>query len=195
MVKICRKRSGGKIELIVGMYLLVFLVLIFTMQEQMYLFTISGSMMEDAIAASNLASAVIDVREYGMSHILQIESPDAAYELYREALKQNLGLGDDWRHRNQDLISSPIQVQQYIIYNVRKKDVEVYSFDKDGNCSSWIEYEGLGRVYTPEGIQVQSTSVYSRVGFEVKGFLGVSVYAEKEKTVDIISSLMGEEML
>lgn len=73
--------SKGKIEMVAGMYLSVFLVLVFSMQIQLYILTVTGSMMEDALAASNLASAVIDVREYGISHTVQIASPDTAYLL------------------------------------------------------------------------------------------------------------------
>ncbi len=186
--------SKGKIEMVAGMYLSVFLVLVFSMQIQLYILTVTGSMMEDALAASNLASAVIDVREYGISHTVQIASPDTAYLLYREALQQNLGLKDNWEHRNQILICGPITVRQYIIYNVKEKDIDIYSFGENGPNYSWTEYGGLGRVQTPDGILIESTSVYSQIEFNVKGILGMSVLARKEKTVDIVSDLIGEEI-
>lgn len=177
------------------MYLLIFLVLVFALQMQLYLFVITGTIMEDALAASGLASAVIDVREYGMSHIIQIASPDAAYQLYREALKQNLGLGDLWEPERQTPLIRAVLPKQYIIYNVKKDDIEIYSYDENGECSSWTEYDGLGRVKAPDDTLIESTSVYSRVGFEVQGMLGLTVYAQKEKTVDIVSNLAGEEIV
>lgn len=47
---------------------------------------------EDALAASNLASAVIDIQEYGVNHNLIIKDPAHAYSIYQDALKVNMGL-------------------------------------------------------------------------------------------------------
>ena len=187
MLKRQWKRKDGKIELFTGMFLVVFLLLLLFVQIQLMLFYTSGIFMEDALAASNLASAVIDVEEYGKTHVIKIASPERSYELYQEALKLNLSLNEAWEHADKDLISGTVQILQYVVYNVMNQDVTVYSFEKDG-MHTWIEYGGLGRLHTPDGTLVESTSIYSRIGFPVKGILGVSVYAQKEKSVDIVSN-------
>jgi hypothetical protein len=46
----------------------------------------------------------------------------------------------------------------------------------------------LGRVRTPDGILIDSTSIYSKIGFPVEGILGINIYAEKEKSVDVVSN-------
>lgn len=187
MCKIIRRKKSGKIELFTGMFLLVFLVLLLFVQIQLMLFFATGLYMEDALASSNLASAVMDVEEYGKSHVILINSPKDSYALYLEALKVNLELNEEWESSNHELISGPVKVLQYVIYNVRKEDVTIYSFEEDG-LHIWEEQGGLGSVYTPDGTLVESTSVYSRIGFPVKGILGISVYACKDKSVDIIAN-------
>ena len=52
--------------------------------------------------------------------------------------------------------------------------------------------EGLGSVKTPDGTLVESTSIYSRISFPVKGIFGVEIEAVKQKTVDIIR-MMNQE--
>ena len=187
------KKSGGQIEIVTGMYILVLLVMLTVMQLQMRIYATASYHMEDALAASNLASAVIDVREYGTSLTIQIESPDTAYGLYREAIRQNLGLDDNWESSNQNLISGSVEILEYTIYNVSENDVTVYDFGEDGSCHSWNVENGLGSVRAPDGTLIESTSVYSRIGFIVDGVFGVSVYACKDKTVDIVSNLSEEE--
>ena len=186
-LKIAWKRKNGRIDLFTGMFLLVFLMLLLFYQIQLMLFYTSGIFMEDALAASNLASAVIDVEEYGKTHIIRIASPEYSYQLYQESLKRNLCLDETWESSNKDLISGQVEILQYMVYNVKGQDITVYSYE-NGNLCTWTEYGKLGSVHTPDGTLVESTSVYSRIGFPVKGILGVSVYAQKEKSVDIVAN-------
>lgn len=191
-LKISWKRKNGKVEMITGLYLLVFLVVLLTVQIQMRIFMTSGSYMEDALAASNLASAVIDIQEYGMSHVIRIKSPDTAYELYREALKQNLQLDDNWENSNKSLIYGSVRILKYEIYNVEKGDITIYSYGEEGEAVRFVS-GGAGNIRTPDGTIVESTSIYSKIEFPVRGILGMETEARKHKTVDIVSNLLQEE--
>lgn len=182
------KKKSAEIEFITGMFLLIMLTVLLVTQLQISLFGTSASFVEDAVAASNLASAVIDIKEYGRTHTITIESPDQAYELYREAIKQNLKLDDNWENSNKDLICGKVEILQYEIYNVKGKDVTIYSFGAEGEAITLVK-DGLGSVQTPDGTTIESTSIYSRIGFPVKGVFGLEIAAEKQKTVDIISNL------
>ena len=108
-------------------YVLLFLVatVAFALQIREYISLKTHT--EDTLAASNLASAVIDIQEYGINHNLVIKDPEQAYSIYQEALKINMGLNDQWEDPT-GLISSPVLVEQYIVYNVRGSEVEVTSF-------------------------------------------------------------------
>ena len=68
-------------------YVLLFLVatVAFALQIREYISLKTHT--EDTLAASNLASAVIDIQEYGINHNLVIKDPEQAYSIYQEALK------------------------------------------------------------------------------------------------------------
>ena len=167
-----------------GLFFLLFLGILLCVQLQIEGFRVTALYMEDALAASNLASAVIDIQEYGISHTLQIADPLAAYELYEEALKENLSLNANWECSNRALISGPVTVEEYIVYNVKNDLVTIYHVEGNGRIR---EEAGIsGRVYSPNGILIESTSVYSEIAFPVEGFLGVVVEARKGKLVDIV---------
>ena len=126
---------------------------------------------EDALAASNLASAVIDIQEYGVNHNLIIKDPAHAYSIYQEDPA--------------GMISSPVQVEQYIVYNVRGTEVEVTSFGENLNYSAT---ETLGSATSPNGRVINSTSIYSRISYQVTGYFGVTVPAVKDKLVDVVKN-------
>jgi hypothetical protein len=71
---------------------------------------------------------------------------------------------------------------------VVQTDVEIYTYNPLGS-SHTTTLDGVGSVTAPDGTLIESTSIYSRIGFPVDGMLGVHVDAKKEKTVDIIENL------
>lgn len=99
-------------------------------------------------------------------------------------VKINMGLNDQWEDPT-GLISSPVRVEQYIVYNVRGSEVEVTSFGEGLNYSAT---ETLGSATSPNGQVIESTSVYSRISYQVDGYFGVTVPAEKDKLVDIVKN-------
>ena len=126
-------------------YVLLFLVatVAFALQIREYISLKTHT--EDTLAASNLASAVIDIQEYGINHNLVIKDPEQAYSIYQEALKINMGL-------------------------------------------NYSATETLGSATSPNGQVIESTSVYSRISYQVDGYFGVTVPAEKDKLVDIVKN-------
>lgn len=177
------KAQSGQVELAAGMFLILFLTLFVHMLLQIDMFSAAAGYMEDALAASNLASAVIDVEEYGISHNVVIDNPILAYERYRYALKENLNLDEEWKCANRNIIGGPVRIEEYIVYNCVQGRVEAFRVNESGVIAQW---EGAaGDVYAPNGIVVENTGVFSAVSFETEGFLGVKVTARKGKLVDV----------
>ena len=77
----------GQVSWVFGLFLLLFLSILLCMQLQIALYRESAMYMEDALALSGLASAVIDVEEYGITQKVRITDPEGAYERYCHALK------------------------------------------------------------------------------------------------------------
>jgi hypothetical protein len=174
------------------MFFILFLMVLAYACMQILVFRNLRLRTEDALAASALACAVIDVREYGISHLLLISSPQEAYEVYRRALRQNLGLNEEWESDGADGIAGTVKVWEFIIYQVRKDDVEVSYFGESG-VGSYVSTGGLGHVRMPDQTLVESTSIYSRIGYPVEGFLGIKLYAWTDIGVDIVGSFTEED--
>lgn len=179
------KKRNGSIGILFPVFCLLFLLSLMAYRFQLYSFDIIKADTEDALAASNLASAVIDVEEYGISHNLIIAVPDEAYAIYKDALKVNMGLDDTWCTVRETDITGPVTVVDYIIYNVRNNDVEIHYYGQ--NRYSQTITGGLGTVTAPNGKVIESTSIYSKITFPVDGIWGVHVIAVKDKLVDIVA--------
>lgn len=182
----------GQVSWVLGLFLLLFLAILLCMQLQLELYRASSLYLEDALALSNLASAVIDVQEYGKTHRVRIPDPEQAYDRFCLAIQDNLGLNDNYEATNHKLISGRVQICKYIIYNVKGQEVSVWERNDSGQIREW--QGGLGEVRSPKGQIVEKTGVYSEISYPVEGFLGVTVTARKSKLVDIISDHDGEEI-
>ena len=178
--------ESGQVGWTAGLFFLFFLGILLCAFLQMEVFRSSSRYLEDALALSNLASALIDVEEYGVSHKLVISDPEQAYERYKEAVKGNLNLNDSWECPAVGMISGPVSIMDYRVYNVSGNDVLVTHFDENGLISSW--QETLGSALAPNGVAVESTGVYSEIAYQVEGLFGVSVRAHKGKLVDVVEN-------
>lgn len=178
-------RQPGQIQWFLGLYFVLLLILLIATGLQIKQYEVTGSYMEDALAASNLASAVIDLEEYGRSHTVMIAEPNLAYGRYCQALKGNLNLDDTWHCRNRELIAGPVQVIRYILYNVSDEAVHIREVTDNGSVYESIG--SVGAVRAPNGILIEHTSVYSEVTCTIKGMWNTEVLARKGKLVDIVS--------
>lgn len=171
--------------MVVGMFYLLMLVVIILFGFRMTQYMITSASVEDALAASNLASAVIDLEEYGKSHTIYIQDPEGAFLLYKEALCHNLKLDEYLNTSNQEILDSKVSVEEYTVYNVVGELVEIYVMDESGQIQEYSTAK-VGEVYTPDGICVESTTIYSRIAFRVKGLFEQVIHAKKEKSIDIV---------
>jgi len=178
-----RKSEPGQVGWAVGLFLLLFLAVFLCGFQQIELYRTASLYLEDALAASNLASAVVDLEEYGISHQILIKDTDAAFERYQWALRGNLNLNEAWESQEGSVVHSPVRIMEYTVYNVSGSDVWISHYDESGLVTRWRE--DLGNAAAPNGILIESTSVYSQVSFVVKGLFGVEVEAYKGKLVDV----------
>ena len=178
--------EAGQLEWVTGLFFMLFLGILLCGILQLDVFRASAAYLEDALAASNLASAVIDVEEYGISHAILIKDSDEAYEIYLSALRGNLNLDDEWDCPAKGLIGGKVSVLNYTVYNVKNNMVEIYRYDENGQMifSSGI----LGNVQAPDGKTIESTSIYSEITYPVKGIMGVEAQAWKSNLADIVAN-------
>lgn len=167
------------------MFFLFILIIIvfFGFRTTQYMVTAAG--VEDALAASNLASAVIDLEEYGKNHTIYIPDPEVAFLQYREALCYNLALDEYLNTTNKDFLASQVKIKQYVVYNVRESVIDIVVLDGEGKAVS-TERGLIGQVFAPDGTRIESTTIYSCIGFWVDGLFGQRFYAERGKSIDIM---------
>lgn len=182
----------GQVEWVTGLFFLLFLGVLLCAMLQVEIFRSSSRYLEDALALSNLASAVIDVEEYGISHRLVISDPAQAYERYKAAVKENMNLNEKWECPAVGIISGPVNIVNYTVYNVSGNDVEVSCFDGNGVLTRWTET--LGSAAAPNGLPIEATGVYSEITYRVDGLLGFSGEARKRKLVDVVGNENGGEL-
>lgn len=178
------KRGAGQVQWMVGLFFLLFLAVALCASLQLELYRTVSLYLEDALAASNLASAVVDLEEYGISHQILIKDPQAAYERYLWAVRENLNLDDAWNGRAGGVVQGMVRIIDYRIYNVSDGGVTIYQYDENGVMT--MLHGSLGGVVSPGGIPIESTSIYSEVAFCVKGVFGVEVEAYKGNLADIM---------
>lgn len=178
------KRRKGLVSWSVSLFVFVVMFLLIMCSLQLQEYDAVKIFTEDALAASNLASAVIDLEEYGINHNIVIKNPDAAYEIYRDAMKINMKLDNAWESSN-ETISGLVEVLDYIVYNVRDTDIDVYSYGINPYHMHFAD--GVGNVAAPNGELIESTSIYSRITFPVNGILGVQTVSIKDELVDIVN--------
>ena len=176
--------ESGQVAWVTGLFFLLFLGILLCALLQMEAFRSSSRYLEDALALSNLASAVVDVEEYGISNRLVISDPIQAYEKYKAALKENLNLDENWESQASGMISGPVSILNYTVYSVSGSDVDISCFDRNGVMTQWRET--LGSAVAPNGMLIESTGVYSEITYRVDGLFSVSEDARKGKLVDIV---------
>lgn len=175
--------ESGQIGWTMGLWLILFLGILLCACIQVDAYRSAAQYMEDALAASNLAAAVIDIEEYGISHEVRVADPTEAYSLYREAMRINLGLDENWNCANRTVIGGPVQVESFIVYNVCGNEVDVCAFDGSGGMDRYRAR--LGEVFAPTGEAVEFTGIYSQISCKIAGLFGMEVPARKGKLVDV----------
>lgn len=140
---------------------------------------------EDALVSSTLAGALIDVEEYGKDGDIIVPNYSECYQNFKSCLDTNLKLDGNGNSEYTTFFASPIEVTDFIIYNVDKSTGKITVLQGDGN-SLISQYEtNLGSTYAPDGTYIENTSIYSKIKFEAKYSNLRTIQADKECCVDI----------
>jgi len=192
MGKLMKKDFGSSIiYYVIIMALISMLCLLGSYVIRMKVVGIINESAQDTVALSNLASALIDKDEYSRSGIIRVKDFNTSYSVYEDALRENMNLSSDMYPTNSSYIHSKIDVLEYSIYNVVGLDItHIRRTVSNGTVLvETIFYNGqLGRLQTPDGVIITNTTIYSKVGFTIRGFLNSAHYVCKEGCVDIVNN-------
>lgn len=179
-----RSREWGQVNWSYGMFMILFFTIYLFASLKTERIRAASAYLEDALTASNLASAVVDIEEFGISNTIRIIDTQEAYARYLEAVKGNLNLRGDWTGAEDGIVSGKVRVVKYIIYNVTDSMVETVVFDENGKIE--VGQQSPGDVRAPDGTRIESTSVYSEIAFGVELFPGICYEAHKGELVDVV---------
>lgn len=177
--------SAGQVDFVLGMFLLLLVVLLVGYAGRVSAIQATGDFTEDALAGALLSAAIVDVEEYGKSGVIRIADAGRAYGLFADSLRFNLQLEEGNYSTKEELLYGRVSVLSFEIYNVRNDEVECVRVE-DGK-EIYRELVGkCGEARTPDGTIVENTTLYGKIGFFVKGMFSDSIYATKEKSIDIV---------
>ncbi len=176
--------NSGSSQWVLGLFALTFIMAAMVFVIQLCAFRANSDAIEDALAASGLAAALVDVERYGIDHTLLISDPDNSYQKYVEALNVNLAAeGSSFRRKR--AIEGPVKIEQFRIYNVEGDKVSEIYMDDSGR---WKKKEGkLGIMEAPNGQVIQNTGIYGEIAFDLRGIMGLVFSTKKSKLVDVKS--------
>ena len=180
------KKDKGTVEYSMSLMLVMVSVLMMLFCFRIRSARVEKIYIEDALVSASLAAAVVDTDIYGETEKLIISDELRAYERFQSALKTNLNLDDNFVPRNTFLMENAVKILEFHIYNMDEYSITHIAFDESG--SRRTEVIGLSDAETPDGTEIESTTIYSKVEFDVKGFLDQRYRLTLDKSVDIVKN-------
>ncbi|SCP99059.1 hypothetical protein [Anaerobium acetethylicum] len=179
------KKKSGSLEYLIGLMMITILCILVLFGYRMHVIKTTKNYVEDGLAASNLAAAVIDLKEYGATNRIFVDGFSKAYGRYKEALADNLNLDADFMPEDDRLICGRVIVEEFAVYEVSEDEIAVTSLDENGIISKKVYPDMAGRMTTPDGALITTATIYSRIGFLLTGYSDATYYVHKENSVDI----------
>lgn len=166
------------------MFFLLVMMVVFCYQIYIAEIIQAGRTIEDALAAAELAAAVVDLQELGRTGKVCFQETETVHANFMYHLKNNLQMDTEGRSKMDILSVGPITIEDFRVYEVLENEVIEHRFGKSGKELQTNRWE-KGLAVTPDGVVVMETSIYGKCRFYVRGMNDTTIMGEKEKTVDI----------
>lgn len=179
--------NRGQAEYVIGMYALIFVMVMTLASLQILQYKADSDIAEDALTASALAALDIDPYHYGETHRLIIQNPENARRIFEDALKDNMNLNDVYEPKsgNRSYVSGRVSIDDFRVYLVEDDNVREYIVSPDLVSENVGIY---GEMKTPSEKDVVSAGVYAEISFDTSGFMGVQVRAHKNTYVEMMAN-------
>lgn len=179
------KKEKGELSAFLALFLIVIGIMCLFYTNTKSTISQMKVICEDALVSSTLASAIVDIEEYGRTGSITIADYSECYRGFKKSLDDNLKLNAQNESSYTVFFASPIEVTDFIIYNVSYENGTIDVITGDGN-SIFSQYEAnLGTTYAPDGTLINNTSIYSKIKFDVRLTNTTEVPADKGCCVDI----------
>ena len=144
----------------------------------------------DGMTDALLGAAVLEEEElyaYGRSDELQILYPKEKYDIFKDLLRQELGLTNAMTavKGSVPVVDGKIQIEDFVAYSVNGSDVTVYDFDETGAYVTTIHPGQKDVLTAPNGMSVRESSLFAKIRFQVR-YMGVPMNVSRYHMVDIV---------
>ena len=144
----------------------------------------------DGMTDALLGAAVLEEEElyaYGRSDELQILYPKRKYDIFKDLLRQELGLTNALTavKGSVPVVDGNIQIEDFVAYSVNGSDVTVYDFDETGAYVTTIHPGQKDVLTAPNGMSVRESSLFAKIRFQVR-YMGVPMNVSRYHMVDIV---------
>ena len=185
----CKKDAGTIFNPV--MYLMV---LILTVQLMMLFVEykraawVSGAV-TDSMTDALLGACTLNEEElyrYGSTDELEILYPKEKYDIFKDILREELGLsaGMETTDRSLTLLEDTVSIKDFRIYSVRDNDIIFYDFDEAGGYTTTVLEAAAGTYSVENGKVIENTTMAAEIGLMVK-FFGVPIKVSKYHMVDV----------
>ena len=144
----------------------------------------------DGMTDALLGAAVLEEEElyaYGRSDELQILYPKEKYDIFKDLLRQELGLTNALTavKGSVPVVDGNIQIEDFVAYSVNGSDVTVYDFDETGAYVTTIHPGQKDVLTAPNGMIVRESALFAKLRFRVR-YMGVPMNVSRYHMVDIV---------
>lgn len=181
---LCNKKEGTLNSFVAMILVSVALVLLFV-NSKMEMIDEMKVTCEDALVSSTLAGAVVNIEEYGRTRSIIIDDYSKCYQDFKNSLDVNLKLDSGNNSSYTSFFASPIEVTDFIIYNVNQDTGKIQIMQGTGSMLAVTYEANLGTVSAPDGTLIENTSIYSKIKFDVRFSNNHIIHADKDCCVDV----------
>jgi len=162
-----------------------------------YVYTMSltstvKTQIENDLSVANLSAATIDIQHYTDTGKFVLIDVRKAYSDFIYTFRVNMGLEDKGNNLFDPEIGSyfegiisNISVINFTVYNIDGNIITVDSYNVGSNVVSSMEYSNK-QVFTPDGVNVDSPTVYSQVAVTLTLPGHVTKTVTRENSVAVI---------
>lgn len=145
---------------------------------------VTDSMTDALLGACTLNET--ELYHYGSTDELEILYPKEKYDVFKEILRQELGLSTDMQvtEKSMTLLTGDVHITDFAVYSVKDDDITFYDFDDAGGYQTTRMEDMAGSYVAENGKLIESSTLIAEIGFTVK-FFGVPVDVNKYHMVDV----------
>lgn len=173
---ILKKKSKGAMDIFI-VFLMIFVILslvLTTVIRYNLMITLAQGIQDDLILSNSSVYKCIDKKALGEDNPqILINDYTAAFNEMKKHLIKNMKLNNNLDPKENYIITSKIEVTDFIIYNHKGDTIDVVTYN---NGSFIVDTKNAlnSDVITKNGHKVENTVVTTTISMDIKGMMGIS---------------------